>query len=1054
MKKILLMGLPLIALSATQGVAQTRGISGRVTDRATGEGLPGVTVLLKGTNNGVSTNSDGTYTLTIPAGDGTLVFSSIGYTTVERVIGTENQINIGLANDSKTLSEVTVTALGIERSNKTIGYAAQKLENKDITRASETNVIRSLQGRTAGVQITSASGSAGGATRVQIRGPQSFSGNNQPIYVVDGNVISNSALNSTAGTGGDLNNGVDLPNRAADIDPNNVESITILKGPAAAALYGAQAASGAIIITTKKGTGLKGRSQISVNSAVTFERVNRLPNFQNTYGSGFDGEHFADYNTSWGPRMDGRLVEDWRTVGTKLPGAAVADSIPFRPNPDNIRDFFDTGVTYNNSISFTGSNDASNYYVSVSDVRTKSIIPFTNYKRTNITLSGGTRLFNRITTQGSINYIKSGGDRGVQGQSNAGIIQTLVNTPRDVSITDQKDYNDPRYNNTGYYLAGFRNNPYFLLDNNRYTDDVDRLLGSASIVYDPTEWLKFTFRQSLDVYTDRRRQRIVPGTIGNIAGRYIEDNVFGRFSTTDAFATVTKELGENFVFRANAGTNYQQRFTERTVNDGQGIVVPDLYDLSNLATAQPVVKNNSETRLLGLFGDVQLTYRDYLSLNVTGRNDWSSTLPRVNRSFFYPSANVSFVFSDAFNIDEKYLSMGKLRANVASVGKAADPYAIQTIFTRTTVDDGFQGQYVFPYGSVPAFRVGNVLGNPDLKSELTTAWEVGTELGFLNNRLSLDLTYYNSKSEDIIVAVPIPSTSGFTAITSNAGTMRNRGIEVAINATPIAVENGFRWDLNVNYTRNRNEVLAVTSNTPNIGLGGLASPALEARVGQPYGSFFGSVMRRDAEGRVVVNRTTGFPLLSPVQQTLGNIQPDYLAGLSSTFSYRGLALNVLFDTKQGGKFYSRTITSGYFAGTLEETTANDRQPFVYPNSVVLQADGTTVPNAGATAVQANGGYLYWSQVANAGENTLFDASYVKMREASLSYTLPTELVSKVKLTGVQFSLIGRNLFLWTPSSQQHVDPESSSFGTGNTQGYEFFAFPSTRSFGASLRLTL
>lgn len=1036
--------------------AQTRTISGRVTDRQTGEGLPGVTVLVKGTTNGVSTNSDGSYSLTgAPATGGTLIFSSVGYLSVERAIGAENTLNLGLAQDTKQLNEVVVTALGIERSSKTIGYAVQTLQNEEITRASETNAVRALQGRVAGVQITSASGSAGGATRIQIRGPQSFTGNNQPIYVVDGNVISNSALNSTAGTGGDLNNGVDLPNRAADIDPNNIENITILKGPAAAALYGAQAASGAIIITTKKGTGTKGRSQISLNSAVTFERVNRLPNFQNTYGSGFDGEHFADYNTSWGPKMDGRLVEDWRTVATKPAGATVADSIPFRPYPDNVRDFFDTGVTFNNSVSFAGSNDASNYYVSVADVRTKSIVPFTNYKRTNITLSGGTSIFNKVRTQGSINYIKSGGDRGIQGQSNAGIIQTIVNTPRDVSFTDQKDYNDPRYNLTGYYLTGFRNNPYFLLDNNRYTDDVDRLLGSASIIYAPTQWLEFTLRQSLDVYTDRRRQRIVPGTIGNLAGRYIEDNVFGRFSTTDAFATVTKQLNDDFTLRINGGMNYQQRYTERVINDGSGIIVPGLYSLTNLTTFQPVEKGQSETRLLGLFGDVQLTYRNYLSLNVTGRNDWSSTLPKKNRTFFYPSASVSYVFSDALNIDSKYLTLGKIRANVAAVGKTADPYQLNAIFTRASVDDGFQGQYTFPYAGVPGFRVGNALGNPDLKSELTTAWEIGTELRFLkDDRIGIDFTYYNSKSEDILVAVPIPSTSGYTSIFSNAGTMRNRGIEVLLTATPVRLNNGFEWDVSLNYTRNRNQVLEVTSNTPNISIGGLSSPVLEARVGQPYGSFFGSAMRRDDQGRVVVSRTTGFPLLSPVQQTLGNIQPDYLAGLSNTFRYKGLALNVLFDTKQGGKFYSRTITSGYFAGTLKETTANDRQPFIYPNSVVLQADGTTVPNEGSNAVLANGGYLYWSQVANAGENALFDASYVKLREASLSYSLPTNLVSKVKLTGVQFSLIGRNLFLWTPSSQQHVDPESSSFGTGNTQGYEFFAFPSTRSYGASLRLTL
>ncbi|RYU81597.1 SusC/RagA family TonB-linked outer membrane protein [Hymenobacter persicinus] len=1052
MKKILLMSFLLMITLLQQVTAQTRSISGRVTDRQTGEGVPGVTILVKGTSNGISTNSDGTYTLTnVPESGATLVFSSIGFLTQERPVGTDTQINIGLATDSKQLSEVVVTALGIERERKSLGYAVQTLDNKEITRANESNLVRSLQGRVAGVQISGASGSAGGATRVVIRGSQSFTGDNQPIYVVDGNIISNSAVNSSAGSGGDLNNGVDLPNRAGDIDPNNVESITILKGPAAAALYGARAASGAIVITTKKGTGTKGQSQITLNSSLTLDRVNRLPNFQNTYGSGNDGVYDPENNTSWGPKMLGQNVADWHTIGIRNAAGQPADSIKLVPHPDNVRNFYETGQTFNNSISFAGSNEASNYYVSLSDVRTKSIIPNTNYKRTSVSLSGGTRLFNRVSTNGSVTYVKSGGDRGIQGQSRANIIQTIANTPRDIEIKDQKDYNDPRYNLSTYYLAGFRNNPYFLLDKNLLTDNVDRILGTAAVSYDPLSWLNVTLRQGVDFYSDRRRQRIAQGTINNATGRYIEDVLYGRNATTDLLFNFTKSINEDFVVKAILGGQYQQQSFERNNMDGVGLVVPDFYDLSNSAAAVLVTKTETQTRVAGAFADLQLAFRNYLFVGLTGRNDWASTLPKKNRSFFYPSANVSFVFSDALKIQNDIFSSGKVRANIASVGKSAPPYSIQPVFTKSSIDDGFSGQYVFPLGSVPGFRVGNTLGNPDLKSELTTSYEVGTELNFLKNRIGIDFTYYNAKSKDIIVAVPVSSTSGFTSQYANAGSMENKGIEVALNLTPVQLTNGFKWDVNMTYTRNRNRVTAVTSNTPNIGVGGLGSVSLEARVGQPYQSFFGSKMLRDPEGRVVVSPTTGFPLADPVLAPLGSIQPDYLAGLSSTFSFKGLALNVLFDTKQGGKFYSQTITSGYFTGALEETTANDRQPFLYPNSVLRNADGTFTPN---TTVLANGGFTYWSQVANIGENTLFDASYVKFREASLSYSLPTNLVSKVKLTGVQFSLIGRNLALWTPKSQKHMDPEVSSFGSGNNQGYEFFAYPTTRSYGASLKLTL
>ncbi|MBF9220000.1 SusC/RagA family TonB-linked outer membrane protein [Hymenobacter ruricola] len=1051
MKKHILMSLVLMFTLLHGAMAQTRTVSGRVTDQANGGGLPGVTVLLKGTTNGVSTNADGGFSLSVPESGGTLVFSSVGMVTQERTIGSETQFTVSLATDNKQLSEVVVTALGIERERKTLGYAVQTLSNADITKASETNAVRSLQGRVAGVQITSASGSAGGATRIQIRGPQSFTGNNQPIYVVDGNVISNSATTTQTNSGGDLNNGVDLPNRGADIDPNNIESMTILKGPAAAALYGAAAASGAIIITTKKGGGAKGRSQINVISAVTFDRVNRLPAFQNTYGSGNDGVYDPQNNQSWGPRMNGQNVADWHTYTLAPSGAAVVDSIALVPHPDNVRDFFETGSTYNNSINFSGSNELSRFYASVSDVRTNSFIPNTNYRRSTVALNGSTRLFNKLTVGGTFNYVNSGGDLGVQGQSRGNIIQTIVNTPRDIEIKDQKDYNDPRYNLTGYYLAGFRNNPYFLLANNLLTNEVDRFFGNATLSYDATDWLNITFRQSADTYSDLRKQKIAQGTIANLAGRYSEDELYGRNLTTDFLINVTKQLSPDFTLKGIIGTNYQEQKRERlTVDAASGLVVPGFYDISNAVSLPLTYKQDSKTRLFGAFADVQLNFRNYLSVDVTGRNDWSSTLPVKNRSFFYPSANTSFIFTEAFKLPTNILSFGKLRANIASVGKSPDPYVLNPVFVKSTVDDGFSGQYQAPFqGTVPGFRVGNALGNPDLKSELTTSYEVGTELRFFGNRINLDFTYYNSRSKDIIVAVPAASTSGFTSQYANAGTMENKGIEVLLGGTPISTKSGFSWDISVNYTRNRNRVIEVNNITPNIGLGGLSSPSIEARVGQPYNSFYGTQMLRDPDGNIVVSATTGQPLVSPVLTTLGSIQPNYLAGLSNTFSFKGLSLNVLFDTKQGGKFWSNTINTGYFSGNLKETTANDRQPFLIPNSVVRNTDGTYSANT-----KLADPYTYWTTINNIGENSLYDASYVKLREASLSYSLPASLVNKVKLTGIQFTLTGRNLFIWTPASQPHLDPEVSAFGTGNSQGYEFYSYPSTRSMGASLRLTL
>jgi hypothetical protein len=601
-------------------------------------------------------------------------------------------------------------------------------------------------------------------------------------------------------------------------------------------------------------------------------------------------------------------------------------------------------------------------------------------------------------------------------------------------------------------LAGFRNNPYFLLDNNLLTNKVDRVFGNASLSYDPTSWLNIVFRQSVDSYSDIRQQKIAVGTIANLTGRYNEDNITGRNLTTDFLVNITRKLSADFTLKGILGSNYQeQRLSRLSVDGPGGLVVPDFYDLSNINGIPVPTKNDSKVRTLGVFADVQLQFRDYLSVDVTGRNDWASTLPYKNRSFFYPGANASFLFSEAFDLPKNVLNLGKLRANIASVGKQAPFGILNPIFTKSSVDDGFNAQYLAPFlgNTIPGFRVGNFLASPDLKSELTTSYEFGTELAFFNNRLTIDATYYNSRSKNIILAVPVASTSGFTSVYTNAGTLENKGIELVVGGTPIKTVSGFSWDINATYTRNRNTVLEVTNIVPNISIGGLSNPVLEARAGQPYGNFFGTRMQRDPSGNIVVSPTTGQPLTDLASASLGNIQPDYLAGLSNTFRFKGLALNVLFDTRQGGKFWSNTINTGYFSGALKETTLNDRQPFLVPNSVVRNADGTYSPNT-----KLADPYTYWTTINNIGENALYSASYVKLREASLSYSLPTSLVNKIKMNGVQLTVTGRNLFLWTPASQPHLDPEVSAFGTGNVQGYEFYSYPSTRSIGASLRLTL
>ncbi|WP_460673845.1 SusC/RagA family TonB-linked outer membrane protein [Larkinella ripae] len=1063
--KVLLRGVLLVLFCYQYGLSQSKTISGTVRGSSDRLPVPGVTISIKGTTQGATTDGNGTFRIASVPPEATLVFSFIGFTTQEIAVGNRTNFDILLEESTAILNEVVVTASAIEREKKTLGYAVTNVKGEDLIRANESNMLRSLQGRVPGVQISSASGAAGGATRVVIRGAQSFNGNNQPLYVVDGIIISNSNTTTqiingngtqSAVGGGDLNNGVDITNRAADIDPNNIESVSILKGPAAAALYGSQAASGVIIITTKnRSKAITDKPQISLNSSVSFENPLRLPAYQNSFGAGFDGVYdlFDGGNVSWGPKIQGQKVADWHTYGLYSLGQQDApDSVPLVAKPNNVRNFFETGVTLNNSFSIRNNNGTSNYILTVSDVNTKSMIPKTGYHRTAVNVGAGTRFFNnKVSTNLSATYTRSGGDRGVQGQGRSNILQTIYNTPRDIEITDQKDYNDPRYSLTGYYLADFRNNPYWLLDNNLLKDNVNRFFGNAQISYDPVPWLNLMYRIGTDMYSDLRKQTLAQGTINNVGGRYVEDNTTFQSLLSDFIVTANRDLNPNLNLKVILGHNLQDYNTSRGIYDGQPLIVPGFYDLSNASTIV-TTRVDSRTRLYGVYGDVQLAYRDFLFLDVTGRNDYSSTLPKKNRSFFYPGASVSFIPTTAFlNLRSTPISYAKLRANIAQVGKVANAYQINPVFTRTTINDGFQATYQFPLNGVAGFSVGNIRGNPDLRSELTTSWEVGAEVLFFNNRLGLDFTYYNSKSDQQIVNVPISSTSGFLAQTLNAGAMTNKGIELLLTGTPVKSTGGFRWDVSFNFTRNRNKVTELYNPLAPVGLGGLASPGLQARLGEPYGAFFGSKMLRDPEGRVVINPSTGRPLADPVLQVLGNIQPDFSAGLSNTVSFKGLTFNVLVDTRQGGKFFSQTASIGRFAGFLEETTYNDREPFVYPNSVIQNQDGSFTPN---TTITTNGGYEYWSTVSNFGENVLFDASFVKLREMSLSYALPKSLIGKTPFSTIQLSLIGRNLMLWTPKSQPNVDPEVSSFGTGNAQGYEYLAYPSARSYGASLKIVL
>ena len=1060
MKKILFAFLLLASGLLQQAQAQSRSISGKVTDRATNEGLPGVTVIVKGQPTiGTSTNADGSFTLSgAPDNVETLTLSYVGYTSQDVAVTNSNIVTVSLSTDTKQLNEVVVTALGIEKDKKTLGYSTQTIEAGQLTQGRDRSVLNSLQGKVAGVQINSTSGGVGSSTRVVIRGNKSFGGNNQPLYVVDGIPISNEA----SGSGDNLNNGVDTGNRANDLNPDDVESVNILKGPAATALYGSRGANGVIIVTTKSGRGAAKRgkrAEVTYTSSYVVDDILFLPKFQNEFGQGYALQNpDTRENFSWGPRFDGRERTWGQIVGNQQ------QVKPYVGLPNNVRDFFDLGKTFTNSVSLGGGGETSNYIFSASHTNQSGVVPGTTYDRTSVKVGGEAKLANHVTSSANITYTHSDGNPAVTGQGNNSVYNNVLQTPRDISLLDLRDLKN-KFNNVSGYYGAYTVNPWQVLNDNKINSKIDRIFGNAQVGYTFNDHFRLNGRAGLDSYTDRRTQfsarRDATGQNAprNDDGFYREDQVSYNELTTDLIATYNTSITEDVTVSALVGQNFSQRLQNSTSLQAD-ILVSNSIGANFANNGGTLVDPNSgfndtdfTRRLIGLYSTVDFGFRDYLFLGLTARNDWSSTLPKGKRAFFYPAVNLGFVFTDLLKLQEnRFFSYGKLRANYAQVGNDAPVYLTTSTFGIANPTSGFNGvDLLFPIGSVAAYSQGNRIGSNTLQPELTKSIEVGTELRFLQNRLTVDATYYDARTTNQITSVPISAASGSTALVRNVGEVQNKGLELLVSGTPVKV-GGFTWDLAVNYTKNVSKVLSIFEGTDEIVVPGSPGGAsLVVRVGQPYGVFKASDIRTTTDGRVVVSPSTGLPLSTLEPQLLGTIAPDYTAGLSSTFGFKGATLTVVFDTKQGGKMFSRTRDIQRFVGTSPETLYNDRQPFIVPNSVNENgnnADGTPIYVTNTHAVNP---VDYWGQLPD-GTN-IIDASYTKLREVALGYSLPSKFLEKTPFGGLSIGITGRNLFLWRAKENTYVDPEASNLGNGNLQGYDFSGSPSLRSYGANLRVT-
>ncbi|GAB2454373.1 SusC/RagA family TonB-linked outer membrane protein [Hymenobacter qilianensis] len=1041
MKKLLFMVILLMTSLLQQAIAQDRTVTGRVTDRSTGEGLPGVTVLVKGTSVGSSTNSEGAFSISVPASATTLTFSSIGYVNVERAIGTESVIDVSLGTDTKQLGEVVVTALGRTEEKRSLGYSVQDVQGEVLTQARESNVVNSLAGRVAGVSINNSNGgSPGSSSRIVIRGNRSITGNNQPLFVVNGLPIDNSNFSPANGSGG-----VDYGNAASDINPDDIESITVLKGANAAALYGSRASNGVVLITTKSGRKQQGLG-VSVNSTTTFDSVLKLPDFQNEYGQGNGGEfEFVDgagggvndgSDESWGPRLDGRLIPQFNSpvdaAGNRIPTPWVA-------NPDNVRDFFRTGRTLNNNVSLSGSSEKANFRLSYTNLDQTGILENTFLKRNTVSVSGGTDITKKFKVSTDITYTQNRGRRPGLGYSGQNVMQQFSWFGRQVDISELKDYerDGEKYN----WNYNYHNNPYFTLNENTNDDRRDRINGQLSATYMLTNWLNLTARTGNDLYTEKRQRRIAVGDIENLRGSYAEDEYYVNERNSEILATANKDLNENFNIDFALGANRRDNKVERISGLAPELAVPGVYTLSNSAIATQPSSVNNRLRVNSVYGSAKLGFKNFAFLGVTGRNDWYSTLADANNSLFYPSIDGSLIVTEALGIENSFLSFAKLRASYAEVGNGGqEPYQLVNIYPFNT-----------PFGSNPAITTSNDLLNPDLRPERTESLEAGIELRFLENRIGLELTGYKTNSIDQIFNQLVSSSTGFATALVNAGVIQNKGIEAILNFAPLNPENPFQWNVTANFALNRNEVKELNGDLKTLVLGGQWNANVEARVGEPYGVLFGNGFQRVQEGPYkgqIINDATGRPIIDPTRKVLGNVNPDWTGGISNSFSFKGINLGVLIDTRQGGDVYSVSNTWGNYAGTFANSLRG-RENGIIGEGVIANADGTYRPNDVTRAAESYTKRYYSNSVA---ESSIYDASFVKLREIKVGYQLPKGLISKTPFSTIGLSVVGRNLAI-LQSNAPNIDPETS-FSSGNAQGLEFGQIPSTRSIGFNVNLTL
>jgi len=1028
-KFLLLLGILFLGLNLS-----AQKITGKVKDADTGEPLIGATIIELGTDNGVISDLNGNFTIMVKSPDAKLKISYVGYGDVVLSLDGKTNVEVSLSPGT-VLEDVVITALGISREKKSLGYAVTELKGDEVTGSKESNVINALAGRVPGLVMTKSAAGPGASTRVVIRGNSSLTGNNQPLYVVDGIPIDNTGFGSANGNGTANYLRVDYGSGISDINPDDIESISVLKGPNAAALYGSRASNGVILITTKKGSKNKGLG-VTYSTHYSTETPLLLPTYQNKYGQGSNGtidpDNLKNESGSWGPEMDGSLRPYW-----------LGEEKPYSPQPDNVKDFFRTGTNFVNTLAFEGGNDKATFRFSYTHSDINSILENSGLQRNNFNLRGSVNLTSKLSVDSKVTYFLQDAQNR-PGQGTEGIMAYVYNIPRNVAIEDlKKYYKSPEGKSQSYNALG--SNPYWILYEDKNNDSKSRLQGFVKTTYKFTDHLSAFARVGTD-YIDQSIESVnAHGHWFFPAGRFNYRDYKISETNADFLFMYDNNLTEDLGFNINFGGNHRYVTSQSQGVRGEEFKIPDKATVNSAVRTYPFYNPLSKKIVNSLYGQASFAYKNFLYADFTARNDWSSTLPPDNWSYFYPSASLSLVLSELMDISN--VDFAKLRFSLAKVGSDTDPYKLKNAF-RLANEDYLGRTILFPQ---------SVQLNPNLKPEQTSSMEFGLEFKMFKNRLYGDLTYYNISTYDLITTVPVPPLTGYSSKFANVGEMNNEGFEVFLGTTPVRTKD-FALDFTVNFSKNKNTLLELFEGVTNyvyttvndgqvVVLATVKGKEVNGQIANGgVGDIYGKDFLRNENGDIVVD-AKGRPQATSNKVYLGNYQPDLIYGFTVGATYKSFKLNMLFDGRVGGQLYSGTDARMDAAG-VSDRTLEHREPFVFDGVINTGTKDEPVWEKNTVKVSAQD---YYSALSKVTSNYIYDQTNLRLREISLTYRLPQSLLKNLPVRSATIGFVGRNLaFLY--KKIDNFDPETSYSATNYAQGVLYYNLPTTKSLGINLNV--